>query len=311
MGLEKIISRFVLGNPNKEEKQALESWKSESKENLEGLKESMKIHEVSDSLLEYQLVDTQKAWTKVEQRLKIKTSIFNLPILMKVAAIFILLIASLYLFLPSDNQSTFIQTVHQTDTHKQINLIDGSVIELDAQSELTELGTRKVSIIGRAYFDISPDKNHPFKVVTNHGELEVLGTEFNIISSPTKSQIFVTEGRVAHLYLGKEYILNVGDMLELKENNIQLISNPVSQISAWKSKSLKFENERLKNVLESIANYFKIEIEFKNVINNDKCKINTTFNEETLEQVLKELELIAGIKYEFINNKIIIKSFKC
>jgi aminopeptidase N len=46
-------------------------------------------------------------------------------------------------------------------------------------------------------------------------------------------------------------------------------------------------------------------------IESDFCRINTSYTNESIDQVLKELQILAGLKYEFSGKKVIIKSFKC
>ena len=63
--------------------------------------------------------------------------------------------------------------------------------------------------------------------------------------------------------------------------------------------------------MKSIGSFYKVDIVFDVKAKEDDCKINTKYSGETLEQVLKELAVIVGLKYENTNGKIIIKSYKC
>ncbi|MBK9735907.1 MAG: FecR family protein [Saprospiraceae bacterium] len=310
MNLDQLISKFILGQSNSEEKEALENWKKESEENLSILKETIRVNELSDNLLGYKDVNTSKAWDKVAQRTVQPTKIISISRWAKIAAVVITVVMAVAIIKFNANPLP-VSIVHTSNEASNLNLQDGSVINLDKHATLIENGTRAVTLKGRAYFDIAPDKNAPFIVETNHGTLTVLGTEFNIVTNDYSSQIYVTEGKVSHKYKGKEYILVPGDILQIDGDQVLKTSKPSTQITAWKLHKLKFTNESLRNVLESIAVYYNVSLVFQTQQMDDQCKINTTYNDETIEQILKELAIVAGLKYQYSNNNIIIKSFKC
>lgn len=305
-----LISKYILGKPNRDEYEALESWKNESEANLEALRQTIKINEVSNDLREYKQVDKKAAWRNVEQRIGTETPIIGFRHWGKLAAVAVLLIASIFV-IQSGNQETTSDVRVYTATGEQIKLNDGSIIDLDQKSVLTESQSRTVKLSGRAYFDIAPDKNKPFTVETNHGVVTVLGTEFNITTDSIFSQIYVTEGRVKHFYNGEEYVLTVGDMLTIIGDKVELSKDLNAQVAAWKSKELNFVNENLHNVMKGIGSFYNVQIEFSDKTNADDCKINTKYTSESLDQVLKELAVIVRLKYEVTNGKVIIKSFKC
>lgn len=305
-----LISKYILGKPNRDEFEALETWKNESTSNLNVLKETIRINEVSNDLKNYQYVDTKAAWNKIENNIESDNKVFNYKLWGKVAAIALVLVASIFVIKSGDNDITKKDRIY-TSTGEQIRLGDGSVIDLDQKSILTETNFRTTKLSGRAYFDIAPDKNKPFTVETNHGILTVVGTEFNVVTDSLSSQIYVTEGKVKHSYKGKEYILTVDDMLIITGDKVDVTNNKTSQVTAWKFKELSFVNENLHNVMKSIGSFYNVDIEFDIKKDQDDCKINTKYSGETLDQVLKELSVIVRLKYEYINGKIIIKSFKC
>ena len=66
-----------------------------------------------------------------------------------------------------------------------ITLSDGTRVHLNAETRLTypvcfSSKERIVQIEGEAYFDVAPDKEHPFIVKTSHTSIRVTGTSFNV-----------------------------------------------------------------------------------------------------------------------------------
>ena len=76
-----------------------------------------------------------------------------------------------------------LRTLHGMECH--IVLSDGTKVHLNAESQLTypicfSSKERIVQVEGEAYFDVAPDKEHPFVVKTSHTSIQVTGTSFNV-----------------------------------------------------------------------------------------------------------------------------------
>ena len=100
--------------------------------------------------------------------------------------------------------------------------------------------------------------------------------------------------------------LLIGKLLILAHTLLQLMV-----FQKWIQQKTVFENNSLHEVLETLSIIHKIEIIFENNVIGDQCRINTSFTNENIEQILRELEILAGLKYTIINNKILIKTYKC
>jgi len=102
----------------------------------------------------------------------------------------------------------------------QITLPDGTKVWLNAASNLSfpstfqGLGNRKVELSGEAYFEVAKDKKHPFIVLTEKQEVEVLGTHFNINSyaDETSTKTTLLEGSV-RVSLGSRHLDDRRDLL--------------------------------------------------------------------------------------------------
>ena len=84
------------------------------------------------------------------------------------------------------------------DFYESIKLPDGSVVLLNHNSSITydkDFDPRYISLSGEAYFKVTP-ADMPFTVSTELGEIEVLGTKFNVNSSEDELEVEVESGRV-------------------------------------------------------------------------------------------------------------------
>lgn len=310
MSLKKSILKYITGNKSAEEKIALEGWKQEAEENLTALKELLVLEQNSSIIKDYKEVDHVKAWKNIEAKTGQSLPNHQITKYIKIAAIFVFVIAALFTFrtITADNTNNL---VFKGDQVKNVNLEDGSEILLETQSVITQTAFRNINLQGKAYFDIAKNPEIPFVIVLNHGLVTVLGTAFNINTSPQKTSIVVTEGKVKINYNNKEYTLSAGDGITINDKNIVVQNKHILTSEDWRNKVLRFDNQSLYNVMVSVAYFYNLELDWIPAALEDNCKINTSFKNETVEQVLKELKLLAGIQYEITATKIILKSFKC
>lgn len=98
-------------------------------------------------------------------------------------------------FLASCGSEVKIETA---DSYESIDLPDGSFVLLNKNSSIgyeKSFDERKVTLNGEAFFSVEKGTN-PFVVVTEHGDVQVLGTEFNVKSDKENLEVEVEEGHV-------------------------------------------------------------------------------------------------------------------
>src|SRR5690606_1614151 len=84
---------------------------------------------------------------------------------------------------------------------RKVTLADGSTLHLNTNSQVAVDMTgqyRRVKLqLGEVFFNISKDPPRPFDVMTQHGTVRVLGTQFSVFDSGSDIAVTVLEGRVA------------------------------------------------------------------------------------------------------------------
>ncbi len=181
-----------------------------------------------------------------------------------------------------------------------IILNDGTKVWLNTASSLTYPTaftgtTREVSIIGEAYFEVSKNEAHPFKVkLGEKGTVTVLGTHFNINRYDDEQFTAVTllEGSVRYetspqqsvqLSPGQQANFNNGAAISVDKNvNIEAVM-------AWKNGLFYFNQADLGNVMRQIARWYDMDLEFKGAI--PKRRFGGEMQRDLkLNEVLKLLE---------------------
>jgi ferric-dicitrate binding protein FerR (iron transport regulator) len=239
--------------------------------------------------------------------------------LIKSAAILFipLLISSVLLFHQLRVQSGLGQFAFQkisnpSGIRSEITLPDGSKVWLNAESTINYrvpfgLKERDVKLTGEAFFEVKKDEQKPFLVESGKIKVTVLGTRFNCKSFPEDKavEIVLAEGAVRlnsnGSKTGKEFVLKPGEraVVDKMTNQISISSENVEKYIGWHEGRLIFDECPLSEVGRRLERWFGVEIEIADPRVLD-YQISTTFEMESLSQILSMLELASPIKIEVI-----------
>ncbi|WP_286334978.1 FecR family protein [Bacteroides caecimuris] len=163
-----------------------------------------------------------------------------------------------------------LRTLHGMECH--IVLSDGTKVHLNAESQLTypicfSDKERIVQVEGEAYFDVAPDKEHPFIVQTPHTSIRVTGTSFNVrayadeeIESTTliSGGVKISSGNeVFELIPNQHYTYN-------KKTNTNTVTNVNTELyTSWESGSFIFLNVPLENVMSYLSKWYGFKYTFE------------------------------------------------
>lgn len=81
-----------------------------------------------------------------------------------------------------------------------VHLDDGTVVRLAPSTRLQVIpheDMREVRLDGRAHFSVAEDAHRPFRVQTDAGHVDVLGTRFDIDATDARLDLIVVEGKVS------------------------------------------------------------------------------------------------------------------
>jgi len=192
---------------------------------------------------------------------------------LKYTAIAIILIASTIwgtLFLSDKLEPTMNILYVPSGQRAQLTLQDGTEVWLNAQSTMKypshfSKKNRKVEIIGEAFFDVAKDKKRPFIVTTQHINLEVLGTQFNVYSYLNAGYIKtdLVEGSVKVYQtdnVKNGIILKPNEQVLIKGNHMTIGNTDNPDHLLWKNGIYAFNNERLIDIIEKLQLYYDVNI---------------------------------------------------
>ena len=189
-------------------------------------------------------------------------------------------------------------------------LPDSSVVWLNSGSGIKFYSTfekRNIQLIGKAYFDVTHQKDNPFSVVFNNGKVEVLGTKFSVSSKENGNfNVVLVEGRVRAL-VGKNnipVILKPNQMLTVNGEKHFVKEVKAANIVAWKDGKLIFRDTPLRSVFERLSDWYDVDIRIEDEgLNN--ITYRGTFQDENLEEVLNLMSLTLPIKSKVLPRKVL------
>jgi transmembrane sensor len=296
---QELLKRYISGDASDKEKMAVAEWMDEAPENMREYLSLRKLYDITIWNQENdaaQLIPQFKSGTgSLIRKLVLEFT--------KVAAIFVLAFLAIRYLIPTSpvNEPVAMQTIHvPAGQRAELTLVDGTKVWLNAKTTFTfpnrfSADSRNVTLDGEGYFDVTGNKEQPFKVKTEKYDIKVWGTEFNVMAY-SGNDIFETsllEGSVELLKSGAEK----GSMIRPNERifleNNQLIRSPISHYNhfLWKDGLISFDNESFPEMVSKLELYFDLKIEVKNdKILNYRCtgKFRT---KDGVEHILKVLQL--------------------
>jgi hypothetical protein len=185
----------------------------------------------------------------------------------------------------------------------QLILADGTKAWLNASSSIHFPAAftgkeRRVEITGEVYFEVAHDRSKPFKVEFSNtagrkGEVEVLGTHFDVNAYPDENAIKTTllEGSVKVRQSDKIQMLSPGQEAIISSDKITIKRDvDVAQVIAWKDGYFLFNNTDIQTIMRQVARWYDVEVKYQGKITEDGFSGKIS-REVPLSKFLKVLEL--------------------
>ncbi|HRN56946.1 MAG TPA: DUF4974 domain-containing protein [Agriterribacter sp.] len=231
--------------------------------------------------------------------------------------------------------------VSKSGERKSIQLPDGTKVMLNAGSTIHiaegfNTGSRELTLIGEAFFDVVHNTEKPFIIHTSAMDIKVLGTVFNVRAYPgdKTSETSLLKGSVEvtlknnkkekiYLHPNEKIILPniagvpVAENKKLKDKaaatgNFKITGltynttdSTLTEVS-WTENRLAFNDNSFETIAAELGRWYNITISFT----DEKVKqyrFTATFDQKNIEQVLQALQLSRYFKYSIAeNNNILI-----
>jgi transmembrane sensor len=305
-----VLAKYLLGEATVPENEQVEAWAQSNPDNLKHLEDFRTILEksklqIDPEIDEYQALERLNVRLQTE-----KKTISYTFILRWVAVVFIFFSAGLFFYNNlignkinvSSGGNTLTQLLPDGSTailNKQSSLafVGGFFNK-----------TRDVKLKGEAFFKVSADKSKPFIISVNDVRVTVVGTAFNV-KSDGKEVIVIVESGIVKVNNQKDSVrLTAGEKVEVLQNQTHLSKggNQGKLYNYYYSNELVCDGTPLSDLVPVLNEKFKSNI----VIVNPALKtlqISTTFKNESLKEILNVIAETFKIKVEYGQDMIKIK----
>lgn len=220
--------------------------------------------------------------------------------------------------------------INQGNKVQFIALREGSWIKLSPGSEvrfkINFVEDRRISLKGKAIFDVAKDTRHPFSVIANDITTTALGTRFGVESTRERVNIQLLQGKIqvagSHMQQAFEpVILLPGDVFTAREKmpDIQIaraipVNNAaktsVGNTTVITQTTFNFYNEKLRKVISMLQEYYHEDITILPTV-PDKTTFTGEFNKtESFEDIIRILADLNYLNVEKNDSTIILSTRK-
>lgn len=298
-----LLIDYIKGHLTAEDQDKVEAWLALDPENQKELDEIRAVWESSNSIADFEAIDLPKNWRALQEKIR-PTIIEEKPTwsVWKYAAAVVLIAAAAFLLMQPGE--VVMKQMTAADSPVEVALSDGTTVWLNKGASLEypeEFGssTRNVSLNGEAYFDVVHNPDKPFIVEADGTSTEVLGTTFTISEEDGEVlKLVLATGKVRFTKDNQQATLTPGQMVTVDANGkVSKSRNDNQNFMSWKTRKLTFDNTPMKEVISDISELYGVVLEIKE---KDflTCPLTTTFQDDSLEDVLETFELLFDIEIQ-------------
>jgi transmembrane sensor len=313
---ENLLAKYLDGQANKHDLEALEAWLNADTANTLELDRYRKIWNLnSKSSIDFE-PDVTLAWQKVQKRINAESQITPLitkqnPFLrnFSIAASVALLVSfGIYFYFFKERAINYQSIVSQNNSVEKM-LSDSSKVFLNHYSKLEfpdqfSRSERRVKLKGEAFFDIKPNTEKPFNIEVDKLNIKVLGTSFNVEEDSLHISIIVKSGKVEVAKSASEKeILTAGEGVDYDKikKSFSRKNNSDPNEFAYYNKVFTFKNTSLKQVTQMLSKGYhaKVTVGSQEL---SELAITTKFENESLPDALQIIAETLQLKLKIENN---------
>lgn len=195
-------------------------------------------------------------------------------------------------------------------------LSDGTRVKLNAGSKLIypvkfAAKRRVVRLEGEGYFEVQKDANHPFVVMTEYGDISVLGTSFNVNAYNSRGYCYATlvDGKIRiDIANDKTVEITPGQQCVFNQNQVRTHTVNVANYVSWINGIYTFQEEPLKEILSTLERWYNVEF-----ICEDSVLYNSRYTGEverynSVNTFLNAFKMTGDLVYKIEGRKIFLRS---
>lgn len=244
----------------------------------------------------------QEIWDAIEDQIPEQKSRSFQSWMVVAAAAAVALIATFSILFRSNETLRISTEIGQSLTHA---LPDGSIVNLNANSLISysEDWNRELNLTGEAFFEV--EKGEKFIVRTDIGDVEVLGTSFNVFARGNNLEVACKTGKVKVSVPAISYEEKIipGEMITFRKDTVKKIIQKPELMGSWQTGIFYFNESPFSDVLDELKRQFKVQVEFQQA---NEMEFDGYFTNKDLDQALQMICLPLGLEYEKVSASSIV-----
>lgn len=160
---------------------------------------------------------------------------------------------------------------------------------------------RHLKLEGEAYFKVA--KGSTFTVETTQGEVQVLGTKFNVIAHQNYFEVHCFEGKVKVTAPTAMHILTQGQSVQIFNDNATTWEDQAQEKPTWIDGESSFRNVPLQVVIAAFQNQYHYKVAFPETFS--KVRFTGSFTHDDLNTALQSICLPLKLNHTKTDSKTI------
>lgn len=308
-----LIAKALNDEATGAELRELDMWVQESEENRLAYESMQQLWQQADRLWEQPQFDETAAWNKVSAAMLATETAPQSRVQplaprrawwrVSAAAAAIIAVVLAYNIWSGEKMVTVeakeqLMAVTLPD-HSQVSLRKGSTLRYP---EHFDKNSRKVSLSGEAYFEVTHKEEQPFIVESEAVSVTVLGTTFYVSDHGHNAQVTVTSGKVRMAVNSapqNKLILLPGNKGVYSDSDHKLRTEADTNAVFYRSGHITFTGQPLEQVLAVIGKIKSTPLSLSPAMPQAAAAqaINASFGDQPLEEILDELCMITRTRW--------------
>lgn len=300
-----MLVKYLLGEATEAEQQQVTDWLSAAKENQEHFDQFKLIWDQSRLLAAQSTINVNEAWNRYVARVTDyeengeEATAKLVPLFqrswVRIAAMLVLFCGIGWIMYTRTDNARIIMAQSGNGTLTD-TLPDGSVVILNKNSSLSyparfAANRRSVVLKGEAFFSITPDKLKPFIIDANSASVTVVGTTFNVKTSPDVTEVIVETGivQVAKKERSVQVKPNQKATVVKGKDNPEMEDNTDELYNYYRTKEFVCRATPLRKLVAVLNEAYNVQIEITGSTLAD-MPLTVTFKDEPLDNILKVIK---------------------
>lgn len=324
--MDDLLIKYLMQECSPEEEATVKAWIQQDAANQKRYDGFVWLWQESKSIGANSTADVDSAWQQFvtlrhaggNKETPVVSIASNRRRWLMAAASAIVLLAAAWLYklvMPTEPNAPAVVMLEWKTTNNTLTdtLPDGSVVTLNKNSSLRfpsafRDSTRNISLEGEAFFDVAPDKAHPFIIAASDVQVRVVGTSFNVRSRKGITKVVVETGVVQVSHQQKMVSLQPAEQVTVRSGDTLLQKQATSDLlyQYYRSRVFVCDDTPLPTLVQALNEAYDAQIVIGNasLIN---MRITTTFNNESLDTVLSIIAETMGIEAVRSGNTITLR----